>query len=227
MTRLFRGIAGPAFRSRWSRVVRARALGASSPLMWSVSVPVASRSRIFPWLCEMALAQIWPTLRSTRLSVDSTLASIEVPIPTTAMGNCPAPSWVRACRLVASASTSWVSRPDHSCTSWGFRSTASTSWPRRCSAAAAEAPNRPRPTTITASEWSFPLPTARKVRGNRQHQRSTGPPRASRSSVRGASSAVCPATMAEARRRTWGCVACSAAAAISTPPRWWSVISCR
>src|SRR5688572_14844238 len=108
------------------------------------------RSRILPCLAEIALAQICGMPRSTRLLQVSTLDSIEVPMPTTATGKSPQPSCSSASRFVVSASTTRVRREDHSWTSAGSRSMASTSWPSRARASAVPDPKRPRPQTRTA-----------------------------------------------------------------------------
>src|SRR6185312_6618140 len=112
------------------------------------------RERILPCDGVMALTQRCSMPRSTRFTVISTEDSIDVPTPTTAALNSWAPSWRSASMFVASASTTWVSWPDHFCTSAGSRSIASTSRPCLTSCSAVEAPNRPRPTTSTGALWA-------------------------------------------------------------------------
>src|SRR3954462_11869217 len=112
------------------------------------------RVRILPCDGVMAFTQRCSIPRSTRLTVISTEDSMEVPTPTTAELNSCAPSWRSASIFVASASTTWVSWPDHFCTSAGSRSIASTSRPCLTSCSAVEAPNRPRPTTSTGALWA-------------------------------------------------------------------------
>src|SRR5690606_36421563 len=113
------------------------------------------RLRILPCDWLMALAQICGTLRSTRLAVMSTLASIELPTATTAIWKSSAPIWRSASIDRASACTAWVTRSDHFCTSVMSSSTASTSRLRRCSWPAVAAPKRPRPITSTGASWAI------------------------------------------------------------------------
>src|SRR6478736_2960541 len=109
------------------------------------------RSRILPCDCEMAFAQICGTLRSTRLAVISTLASMEEPTATTPMEKSSAPIWRSVSMERASAWTVWVTRSAHFCTSPASVSMARTSRPRRSSWPAVAAPNRPRPITRTGA----------------------------------------------------------------------------
>ena len=60
------------------------------------------------------MAQISATPSSVRASTVSTLASMSVPMPTTARPNSATPSWRSASSSVESAWTTWVSRSDHS-----------------------------------------------------------------------------------------------------------------
>src|SRR5699024_690970 len=105
------------------------------------------RWRILPCEGEIAFAHTWPTPRSTRLAVVSTLSSIDVPMPTTAVEKSPAPTCRSASMFVESASTTWVSLPLQSLTSSGLCSMAMTSRPSRVRVAAVEDPKRPSPMT--------------------------------------------------------------------------------
>lgn len=67
------------------------------------------RLRIVPCASLIAFTQMCGISRSTRFTVISTDASMEVPTPTTAVEKSCAPSWRRASESVASASTTWVS----------------------------------------------------------------------------------------------------------------------
>ena len=120
----------------------------------------------------IALAQTCLLPRSTRLAVASTLDSIEVPMPTTAIWNSLTPSCsqrvdVRAVRLDHVGEPAGPLLHDAA----GSRSIASTSCPSRFSASAIEAPNRPSPITSTASlvqvlvtqRWAS-LPRSRNMR---------------------------------------------------------------
>src|SRR5690606_29764745 len=113
------------------------------------------RLRILPCDWLIAFAQICGILRSTRLAVMSTLASIVLPTATTAIWKSWAPIWRRASIERASACTAWVTRSDHFCTSAMSSSTASTSRFRRCSCPAVAAPKRPRPMTSTGASWAI------------------------------------------------------------------------
>src|SRR5919112_3884823 len=108
------------------------------------------RSSSRPCAVVIALAQISRTPRSTRTPVLNRLASMPVPMATTATSTSWAPIWRIAVTLVASAWLTWVSRSAHCWTRSKLASTASTSWPRRCRSSASAEPNRPRPTTRTA-----------------------------------------------------------------------------
>src|SRR5665648_229684 len=148
----------------------------SSTSMWSSSLPLtrcatrlpASASGSTTWCTpmrdrirecsgEIAFAQICGVPRSTRLPAIRTLASSDVPTPTTATGNSFTPSWTRASGLVQSASTRGK-RPVKCATTSGSRSAASTSWPRCSSVRAIEEPNRPSPITSTPPLRSRSLP---------------------------------------------------------------------
>ena len=59
-------------------------------------------------LALMALAHTSSMPSSTTLSTVSTLASMSVPMPTTARSNCSAPIWRSASVSVESAATTWV-----------------------------------------------------------------------------------------------------------------------
>lgn len=83
-----------------------------------------------------------------------TLASNEVPTPTTAMEKSFAPTWSRASGFEASASTIG-SRSEKCATRAGDRSMASTSCPSRSSVIANDDPNRPRPMTSTPASFDF------------------------------------------------------------------------
>src|SRR5919205_2676825 len=112
------------------------------------------RVRIFPCEGVMALTHRCSMPRSTRFTVMSTEDSMDVPTPTTAEEKSWAPSWRRASMLVASASTTWVSTPDHFWTSPGSRSMARTSRPCFTSCSAVAAPKRPSPITRTGALWA-------------------------------------------------------------------------
>src|SRR5918994_911423 len=104
-----------------------------------------------PCLSLNAFAQTSATPSSDKASTVSTLASISVPIPTTARPNSCTPRRWRVSPLVESAWTTWVSRSDHCWTISALSSMPSTSWPRRTSELATALPKRPRPITTTPS----------------------------------------------------------------------------
>src|SRR5690625_3434111 len=105
------------------------------------------RSKMRACSAEMAFAQIWGTPKSTRLAVISTDASMDVPTPTTATRKSAAPAWSKASGTDASASTRWVRREYHCCTTAASFSTPSTGVLSVSSALASAVPNRPSPIT--------------------------------------------------------------------------------
>src|SRR3712207_1624360 len=104
-----------------------------------------------PCFSPSAFAQMSLTPSSLSASTVSTLASMSVPMPTTARSNSCTPSRRSVSPLVESAWTTWVSRSAQDCTSPASSSMPSTSCPRRTSDSATAPPNRPRPITTTLS----------------------------------------------------------------------------
>src|SRR5215213_10216038 len=109
---------------------------------------------MWPCFLLIAFAQTSATPASTKARTVNTLASISVPIATTARSNWPTPSWRSASSSVLSAWTTYVSWSDHRSTSSGSSSIASTSCPIRTNDSATAVPKRPSPiTTIEVDGW--------------------------------------------------------------------------
>src|SRR3972149_6536880 len=112
-----------------------------------ITFEAPTRSRIFPWGSVTALATMRLTPRSTSADVVRMLASMSVPMATTAVPNSPAPIWRSASTSVESASTTWVSPSRNAWTSLGALSTRRPSCPRLMRVSASPPPKRPRPMT--------------------------------------------------------------------------------
>src|SRR5919108_5864715 len=127
----------------------ARLCPTRTPMSYSGKITrvAPTRSRIFPCGAVIAFATIFGIFRSTSTEVVRMLASTAVPMATTAVSKSAAPSWRSDSMSVESASTTWVSMPEYSCTTLALESTPRTSWPSSTSVSASPPPKRPRPIT--------------------------------------------------------------------------------
>src|SRR5688500_10785305 len=143
--------------------------------MWATRSPIADSgrmtwvaptlSRMRACLALMAFAHTSSMPSSTTLSTVRTLASMSVPMPTTARSNCSAPIWRNASVSVESAATTWVKSLAYFCTMSARSSTASTSCPSWTSDRATDEPKRPRPITSTGAGFPPDLANDRLLLG--------------------------------------------------------------